>query len=157
MKIPISMEEFTTHYGVKTNFLEYNNICHKIKRFLEWKDTPLYSETLPRNSTLNILSNMSTKGCSKLYTLIKDSNEMVLNNIVNKWTEKSELEMESISVSRSFIKHHSVYKDTHLKYIHFCTWHHRFFTNDKLFLIGIKPTNICGMCNQAEDSIEHMF
>ena len=65
--------------------------------------------------------------------------------------------MESISVSRSFIKHHIVYKDTYLKYIQFRTLHHRFFTNDKSFLIGIKPTNIYGMCNQPEDSIEHMF
>ena len=35
--------------------------------------------------------------------------------------------------------------------------HHRFYTNDKLFLMGIKQSNICGMCNLMEDSIEHMF
>ena len=157
MKIPVSIEKFTSHYGVETNFLEYNNICHKIKKSLEWKDTPLYSETLPRNSTLNILLNMSTKGCSKLYIMVKNSNEVVLNNIVNKWNEKSELEMESISVSRSFIKHHTVYKDTYLKYIQFRTLHHGFYTNDKQFLIGKKTTKICGMCNQAEDSNKHMF
>ena len=96
----ITMEEFTSQYGVKTNFWEFNGICHKINKFLEWRDFPPYSETLPRNSTINILSNKSIKGCSKLYIMIKDSNETVLNNIVNKWSEKSELEMESISVSR---------------------------------------------------------
>ena len=89
--------------------------------------------------------------------MIKDTNETVLNNIVNKWYEKSELEMESICVRRSFIKHHTVNKDTYLKYIQFRTLQHRFFTNERLFLIGIKPTNICGMCNMAEDTIEHMF
>ena len=26
MKVPITMEEFTNKYGVKTNFLEYNSI-----------------------------------------------------------------------------------------------------------------------------------
>ena len=153
----ITMEEFTSHFGVKTNFLEFSNICHKINKFLEWKDLPPYSETLPRNSTVNILINKSSKGCSKLYTMIKDSNDTVLDNIVNKWSEKSELEMESICISRSFIKHHTVYKDTYLKYIQFRTLHHRFFTNDILFCIGIKPSNICGMCNMEIDSNEHMF
>ena len=89
MKIPVSIEKFPNHYGVKSNFLEYNNICHKIRKFLEWKDTPLYSETLPRNSTLDILLDMSTKGCSKLYTMVKNSNEVVLNNLVNQWNETS--------------------------------------------------------------------
>ena len=134
----ITMEEFTSHFGVKTNFLEFSNICHKINKFLEWEDLPPYSETLPRNSTVNILMNKSSKGCSKLYTMIKDSNDTVLDNIVNKWSEKSELEMESICISRSFIKHHTVYKDTYLKYIQFRTLHHRFFPNDILFRIGIK-------------------
>ena len=32
----ITIEEFTSHFGVKTNFLEFNSICHKINKFLEW-------------------------------------------------------------------------------------------------------------------------
>ena len=80
-----------------------------------------------------------------------------MDNIVVKWNEKTDMEMETISVGRSFIKHHINYKDTYLKYIQFRTLHHRFFTNDQLFVMGIKQTNICGMCNEVEDSIEHMF
>ena len=87
--------------------------------------------------------------------MIKDSDETILNKLVNKWSEKSKLEIESICISRSFIKHHTVYKDTYLNYIQFRPLHHRFYTNDKLFLMGIKLT--CGMCNLMEDSIEHMF
>ena len=96
------MEEFTGHFGVKTNFLEFNNICHKINKFLEWKELPIYSEPLPRNSSINILLNKSIKGFSKLYTMIKDSDETFLNKLVNKWSEKSKLEIESISISRYF-------------------------------------------------------
>ena len=78
MKVPMTMEEFTNRYGVITNFLEYNSICFKIRKFLEWRDIPLYCETLPRNSTINILVNLNLKGCSRLYSKIKDSNDHVL-------------------------------------------------------------------------------
>ena len=65
--------------------------------------------------------------------------------------------MESISLGHSFTKHHINYKDTYLKYIQFRTLHYRFYTNDKLFVMSIKQSNMCGMCNSADDSIEHML
>ena len=83
MKVPISMEEFTSRYGVKQTFWNII-ICFKIRKFLEWRDIPLYSETHPRNGTINILVNLSSKGCSKSYSKIKDTNDHVLNNIVTK-------------------------------------------------------------------------
>ena len=78
------MEEFTEYHGVKTNFLEYNGICFKIKKILEWKDVPLRFETLPRNSTLNMLVNLNTKGCSRLYSKVKNSDTHVLDTLVEK-------------------------------------------------------------------------
>ena len=81
----------------------------------------------------------------------------MLGNIVSKWRENSIMEMESISVSRSFSKHHINDKDTYLKYLQFQTLHYRFFTNDKLFTIGIKESNICSMCKRVEDSNEHLL
>ena len=58
---------------------------------------------------------------------------------------------------RSFNKHHLIYKDTYLKYIQFRTLYHRFFTNEKLFNIGIKKSNLCCFCKVSVDSIDHMF
>ena len=93
------------YHGVKTNFVEYNNICFRIITFLEWIDVPLRWETLPRNSTLNILVILNTKGCSRLYSKVKDSNTYVLDIIVEKWRNNSDIEIE-VSVSRSFSRHH---------------------------------------------------
>ena len=89
--------------------------------------------------------------------MIRDSDDSIINLLENKWSDKAKLEIESISISRSFVKHHTVYKDTYLNYIQFRTLHHRFYTNDKLFVMGIKQSKMCGMCNVVEDSIEHMF
>ena len=153
-KVTLTMDQFVEHHGVKTNFLEYNNICFKIKKFLEWKEVPLRFETLPRNSTLNMLVNLNTKGCSRLYSKIKGSNTHVLDSIVEKW---SAVDIDSLSFSRSFSKHHIHYKDTNLKYLQFRILHHRFYTNDKLLVMGLVQSDLCSMCKTEVDSIEHML
>lgn len=66
--------------------------------------------------------------------------EHVLDNIVLQWKENLHTEMETSSLGICFMKHHLRYKDTYLKYIQFCTLHHRFYTNEtfKLFKTGLK-------------------
>ena len=156
-KTTLTMENFTEYHGVKTNFLEYHGICLKIKKFLEFKDVPLRFETLPRNSTLNMLVNLNTKGCSRLYSKVKNSDTHILDTLVDKWAENSDVVTDTISISRSFQKHHLNYKDTYLKYLQFRTLHHRFYTNEKLFKMGILKSDLCSMCKIEVDSIEHMF
>ena len=60
-----------TIHNVKTNFLDYNFVTSKIKKYIEWKVMPLYQESAPRNSSLNVILNLSTKGTSKLYRIMK--------------------------------------------------------------------------------------
>ena len=118
-----------------------------MKKKIEWKEIPLYAVSAPRDSSLNVLLNTSAKGCSKLYSRMKDSFSHVSENIVEKWKDSTAIEIETISVGRSFMKHHQKYKDTYLKYIQFRTLHHRFYTNEKLFKVGIKTTNVwCFFC-----------
>ena len=74
-----------------------------------------------------------------------------------KWSAIIDLDLDSFDLSRSFQKHYIIYKDTYLKYIQFRTLHHRFFTNERLFKMGIKKSNLCGFFNDHVDSIEHMF
>ena len=88
---------------------------------------------------------------------MKNSSSSVLDTAVEKWCANSELDFNSFDLSRSFQRHHLIYKDTYLKYIQFRTLHHRFFTNEKLFKMGIKGSDLCGFCHVHTDSIEHMF
>ena len=66
-----------------------------------------------------------------------------------------DIELETIILGRSFMKHHAKYKDTYLKYIQFRTLHKRFYTHEKLH--KIKRANICSICRNEVDSVEHMF
>ena len=61
------MEEFTNFYGVKTNSLEYKNICSKMMKFLEWKGMPSSNKPLTKNTMLNFLLNLGENRCSNLY------------------------------------------------------------------------------------------
>ena len=70
---------------------------------------------------------------------------------------KRHLNLISFSLSQSFNYHHHRYKVTYLKYIQFRTLHHRFYTNDLLFKMGIKNLNLCRFCIEQTDSISHML
>ena len=133
----LPMEDFISRFNVKTNFLDYNYVIVKIKKYIEWQDLPLHGEELPRNSSLNVFLNLSNKGVSRIYSRMKESFSQVLDNAVEIWTRNIVIDIEGFCLSKSFHYHHLKYKDTHLKYIQFRTLHHRFYTNEKLHKMGI--------------------
>ena len=157
MNVIMPIDLFMETYGLKTNFLEYHDITHRIAKFIKWKDMPLYEEDQPKNGSLNMFLNQTVKGVSKMYSQMKTTSSSVLDTAVDKWCANSELDFNNFDLSRSFQKHHLIYNDTYLKYIQFRTLHHRFFTNEKLFKMGIKISDQCGFCRSHIDSIEHMF
>ena len=101
--------------------------------------------------------NITAKGCSKLYSIVKGSNGHILETASCTWLNKGNLNLEGFHLSTSFKYHHLKYQDTYLKYIQFRTLHHRFFTNNLLFKMGIKNSNLCGFCHETEDSNSHML
>ena len=77
---------------------------------------------------------------------MKDSFDPILYNIVVKRKENIEIEFDMIIPSYPLMKHHTQCKDTYLKYIQFCTLPKRFYINDKHHKVGIKESEICGLC-----------
>ena len=100
---------------------------------------------------------MDKKGCSKLYKLLKGSNSNIIDKIVNSWENKCNIQLASFDISTSFYLHHACYNDTYLKYILFQTLHKRFFTNEKLFKMGIRKSPLCSLCKNEEDNVEHIL
>ena len=64
---PMELHNFQETFQVKANFLEYESVCIKIKKFLNFKDCHNFKTPLPRISYLNIIVNMDKKGVSNLY------------------------------------------------------------------------------------------
>ena len=109
------------------------------------------------NSFLNTILAVDTTGVSNLYRTLQQKGNQILGEINSKWEEKLPLNLCSIDISRSFVFHHSLFKDCYPKYTQFRTLHRRFYTNDKLFKMGIKNTDLCTFCKTAVESVEHML
>ena len=50
-----------------------------------------------------------------------------------------------------------MFDDIYLRYIQFRTLHRRFYTNNILFKMRIKDSPLCNLCNEHDDSNEHML
>ena len=85
---------------------------------------------------------------------VEDSFEPVLDNIVDKWKKCTDIKIKTISLGRSFLRHHIRYKDS---YIRFYTLHKRFYTNTELFKMGIKESELCGICKIVEYMLLYSF
>ena len=107
-------------------------LVKKINEYLNWRDTPDYREPRPKNSFLN-------------------------TELTDKWSNKTDLDYTSFELQKSFHLHHASFKDCYLKYTQFRTLHRRFFTNDKLHKMGIKPSGMCSFCKVSSDSVDHML
>ena len=154
---PMDLQTFKEIYQVKTNFLEYGGFCKKIKSFLRYKDFPHVKTTLPRNSYINIIVSKDKKGVSNLYRSLQGRHYNIIEENCNKWNVCIEVNLIPAEISKSYKRHSTLISDTYAKYIQFRTLHQRFFTNDRLFKIGIKKDPSCNMCNTELDSNSHMI
>ena len=137
--------------------MEYHSLISKINKHIHLRELPPHEEEKPLNSALNAILNLSIKGSSKLYILLKGSSETILEIATDKWNEKTQLNLINFGISQSFKYHHLRYKDTYLKYIQLRTLHHRFYTNNLLHKMGIKHSNLCTFCAEQQDSVSHML
>ena len=153
---PYALRKFEDKFGIKTNFLEYGAFCKVIKNHLDQRELPMHIPLMPTNSCLNTVLSLDKKGVSNIYKIMLGKNKNILVETSDKWNEKMELSISSLSMGRSF-KKILIIDDTYLRYIQFRTLHRRFYTNNVLHKIGITDSDICGLCKKEKDSNEHML
>ena len=142
----MELNEFQQKFHVKTNFLEYGKICILLKNYLRFKEFPETKTPYSSNSYLSIVVHMDRKGVSKLYKTLLGRHFDIVEEACEKWNSKAQLSLTPMEIFKSFKRHSTLIDDSYAKYIQFRTLHQRFFTNDRLFKIGIKNTDLCSMC-----------
>ena len=86
--------------------------------------------------------------------VLEESFDYVLYNIIDKWKENIDIELNTNCIRRAILNQHLKYKDTYLKYFQFCTLEKRFYTYETL---DIKVSAYCGLCRHEVDLVEHMW
>ena len=157
LTVPLTMEKLQEKFDIKINFLENGKISAALRKHFEWKDIPDHREPLLRNSFLNTILSLDIKGVSNLYRALQHQGNHILGEVSGKWEDKLRIHISPTEISRSFAFHHRTYKDCYLKYTQFRTLHRRFYTNDKLFKMGKKQSNLCTFCKTSLDNVEHML
>ena len=122
----------------------------RINEYLNWRDIPETREPKPRNPFLTTVLSIGSKRVSHLYRQILPKGNQIIGESTDKWLKKTELEFSSFDLQKSSHLHHTSLKDCYLKYTQFRTLH-RFFTNDKLFKMGIKPSDKCTFCKETTE------
>ena len=67
----------------------------KLKEFPEFLDKPETTEPYPRNCSINILFFFYKKVVFNLYKKVHVSNEIIVLDICEKWTEKASLGLKN--------------------------------------------------------------
>ena len=117
---------------------------------------PLHNPIRPCNSMLNVILSMDTKGVFHIYKLLMGRNSSITENACYKWNEKLTSQIEVFLFKKSFSRI-KMFDDVYLRYIQFRTLRRCFFTNNILFKMNQKTSNLCDFCQIEEDSNEHML
>ena len=144
-----TLEEINEFYNINMKFREYHGLKIKINAYLELQYKSDFIEPYPRNSSMNVLLNIDSKGVSNLYKKLHCSNENLLFELCDKWEEKTMFPGLSFSTIDLLM--------THLKYIHFRTIHRKCFTKKLLSKIGLTDSPPCTFYKIYPGSIEHML
>ena len=148
---PYALKRFEDKFGIKTNFLEYGAFCKVIKNHLDQRELPMHIPLMPTNCTVFLYK----KGVSNIYKIMLGKNKNILVETSDKWNEKMELSISSLSMGRSF-KKILIIDDTYLRYIQFRTLHRRFYTNNVLHKIGINEHMLiqCEVSNEIWTQVQ---
>ena len=80
----ISLEDFQSKFGLKTNFLEYGGFILTIQLFMDTKEKSEYNLIRPTNCLINIILGKDKKGVSNLYKCLQEKNVSIIAGICTK-------------------------------------------------------------------------
>ena len=150
-----TQQEFQNKYLFTTNFLQYNNIIHCFRTFLDSLTISHKSikEVNPLQPLFIKMMNKSIKGCRMFYdTLVYRS-----NNIISKSKWIRDLDINVLNWKNTYKLPFNILKDTKLQWFQYKINHRILGTNQLLFKMGLRQDDLCTFCASASESILHNF
>ena len=147
-------EEFTENLTFTINFVTYRGWISAIKQYIRKSEVSLSTPNMLQRetffSTFDKILNIH-KGAKGYYEILTDNNSKP--TCCSKWENKLNVQMPWDKV---FHKIHKI-KDVSLKWLQLRIVHRIIATNIMLNAMGVTDTTNCVWCDNARDSIEHVF
>jgi hypothetical protein len=153
----LSLDEFRTKYGIRTNFIEYSAVLKCVKNsgncILKNNNVCIQRPFKPFNLDILLLDK---KGSRRLYDVLTSSKK-VLRKFVDKWESKLNIGYNFKQWSTVFLIPFKCTLDTKLRWFQFRLTHRILGVNSFLEKIGRKDSNLCTFCQNSEETILHIF
>ena len=152
--------KFLTHnkvselYQVNINYLSYHGLVKSLENIR--KNLNKTFKRIPQPIQPLIVSQITKdrKGCKLFYNNLINNNENPTAQ--NKWIREVNLP-NSFNWHKVYNLLHRTTKDTNLKWLQFRIVHRILSTNTFLTKIGILDSNLCDMCKEVPETLQHVF
>ena len=148
----VTFNEFQTKLQFReTNFLKFNGCLQAIRKYINKCNIVISNNESDDTHSLCKIFKSAPNGAKHFYSLL--SNNDVVHNCCNKWLEKLQVEIPWKIV---FEKLKQI-KDVKYKWFQIRIIHRIIATNVTLKAMNIKNNDMCTFCNEARESIDHLF
>ena len=145
----MTCQEFNNLHNLNTDFITYNGIIQSIKRYLRQFQFDIKEEeiTILESKAWRII----LKGNAEVKKALRPKSRK--HNAIIKW----ELKFNNLDWEEIFIGIHRNILETKLKWFSYKIIFRIIPTNRHLFLLKIKDSPLCNLCNAYEQTIAHLF
>ena len=139
------------YHGISTNFLMYAGTIEALKDFkLKCGVEVVDNKMLERPKTWNVIKGSNGKD---IYETLTDSRNPPIS--VQKWRQA--FSDESLDWKNIFLKPYKLTTDSKLRWFQVRILHRLIPTQRYLYIRKLVESPLCILCNEEEDSIQHLF
>ena len=144
----INYQQFQVKYPqVITNFLTFHGILNAIKRYLQHNNITLEPYKGGNNRTWSLIS----KGNKHIQIILNESDAQPA--ALNKWNNR----FNNLNWEKIFSNIYKVSSDVQLRWFQYRLINRLLPTERFLFLRKLADDPVCNLCNEQEQSLEHLF
>ena len=153
----LTENEIKLSYGIKTNFLEYHRVITCVKVFCNSRKGVSKTHTKPIFPQYIQVLMRSKKGCKDFYNIINSNKNENQTSYYSYWEHKLKQEISSNEWKNIYRICFKTIEDNELIWFQYRLINRISGTSEYLTKIKIKNNANCVFCNEASETISHLF
>ena len=150
-----SFDEFLKKFKIKTNYLEYFKVISALRQY---KNMCLSIDDSAASKAVLGFRLPDTNTCRKVYQGLTERKATLPFKSQNKWMKGIVMaETTTVNWEKTYLLAFKCTKETKLREFQFKLLHRRIATNDYLYKIGLKQSDLCTFCGEETENLTHLF